>query len=94
MQNKEPYIEVNRNLYVFQYISPLTLLIYLVYLHDFMRKTKKILFGNYVLLCSQMFNQINIDYIQKDLLPSRTQRLLKIYVLVKNYLAIKTAYII
>lgn len=49
MQNKGPYIAVNMSLCMFQYISPFVLLLHLAYLQDFMHKTQKILFGNYVL---------------------------------------------
>lgn len=37
------------SLCMFQYIYPFILLMHLVYSQDFMHKTKKILFGNYVL---------------------------------------------
>lgn len=54
---------------MFPYISPFVLLMHLVYLQDFMHKTKRYYLKTMCCVSFHMCNQINVDYIHKEELP-------------------------
>lgn len=80
MQNQGPYIEMN----MFQYIFLFVLHMYLDYLQDFMHETKSYYLKTIYCVSFHIYNQINVDYIQKEELPSWAPRLKRYKFWLKN----------